>query len=119
MREPLIVGILEFYKESEGRWYVDLPDWQGSKAELELVCGADTFLDMLAGEKAEVKVHVSLDKLNNCAKLSLLNIVEEGGADYFVEELQGKKINHEMWLCPVTEFVFGYYPNEIYMRKIN
>ena len=38
----------KFYKEETGRWYVDLPEWEGEKAELEMVLGADTFLEILS-----------------------------------------------------------------------
>jgi len=33
---------LKFYKEADERWYVELPEWEGSKADLEMVAGADT-----------------------------------------------------------------------------
>jgi hypothetical protein len=29
--------MFKFYKESTGRWYVDLPEWEGEKAEIEMV----------------------------------------------------------------------------------
>ena len=35
---------LKFNKEAD-RWYIDLPDWTGTKGELEMVAGADTLLD--------------------------------------------------------------------------
>jgi hypothetical protein len=31
-----------------------------------------------------------------------------------VSELNGNPFNHQLWLCPVTEYVFGNYPEEIY-----
>ncbi len=33
----------KFYKTEVGRWYVDLPEWEGSVDELEMVAGADLF----------------------------------------------------------------------------
>jgi hypothetical protein len=41
-----------FYKDPDGRWYVDLPEYQGSKQDLEMVSGADAFLEILAQGEA-------------------------------------------------------------------
>ncbi len=32
----------KFNKEAQNRWYIELPEWTGSKSELEMVFGADT-----------------------------------------------------------------------------
>jgi hypothetical protein len=29
--------ILNFVKEEDNRWYIDLPNWEGDKADLEMV----------------------------------------------------------------------------------
>ena len=44
---------LKFNKEAD-RWYIDLPDWTGTKGELEMVAGADTLLDELDLDKDNV-----------------------------------------------------------------
>ena len=49
----------KFYKEETGRWYVDLPEWEGEKDELEMVAGADIFLEILAQDEPEVYVTLS------------------------------------------------------------
>jgi hypothetical protein len=42
------------------------------------------------------------------------------GAYYKVDQFKGALINHQLWLCPVTEYVFeGYYPQTIYIKLIN
>ncbi|MET3500543.1 hypothetical protein ABIC45_002134 [Mucilaginibacter rubeus] len=46
----------KFIKEDNGRWYIDLPDWQGVKADLEMVEGADTMLDYVGEGSNEVKL---------------------------------------------------------------
>jgi hypothetical protein len=40
--------ILRFYRTTEDRWYIDLPEWKGSIADLEMIEGADTMLDKLS-----------------------------------------------------------------------
>ena len=41
---------LKFNKEGK-LWYIDLPQWTGTKAELEMVAGADKLLDALNTNK--------------------------------------------------------------------
>ena len=51
---------LKFKKEESGNWYIVLPEWKGTKAELKMVSGADTLLDTLSDGKKKVEVLVSL-----------------------------------------------------------
>jgi hypothetical protein len=107
---------LKFYKEDSGSWYVDL-DWKGAKAELLMVAGADTMLDILAGNKASVELDVDLHAFTNSTMLTLRHKGEtEGGGHYFVKEHNGQQLNLEVWLCDVTNFVFGYIPEKIFFR---
>ena len=50
-----------FYKE-DGTWYIDLPAYLeaglGTKANLMMVAGADTFLEQLSNNGTEVTVHI-------------------------------------------------------------
>ena len=128
----------KFYKE-DGRWYIDLPEFielgLGNKNNLLMVDGADTLLDILAGNKpnestdgTEVNVtfgnepfdghtHTLNKKVmgKNQALLDYLGHAPVGyGAYYNVKELD----SHQVWLCPVTEYVFGGgYPETIYLKK--
>ena len=43
----------------------------------------------------------------------------EYGAYYEVNELDGKCFSHRLWLCPVTEYVFGDYPREMWVRVVD
>ncbi|MBU3676567.1 MAG: hypothetical protein FGM54_05210 [Chitinophagaceae bacterium] len=118
-----------FYKENR-TWYIDLPDYLnaglGTKDNLMMVAGADTFLDFVCRGKNRVVVDIDLNDFKGCqfmlekkrigmdkAYLDSIGHPEvEYGAYYNVKEN-----NHQLWLCPVTEYVFGgEYPNEIYIR---
>ena len=127
----------KFYRE-DGRWYIDLPEFielgLGNKNNLLMVDGADTLLDILAGNKpnksadgTEVNVtfgnepfdgHThTLNKKVMGKNQSLLDYLGHApvdyGAYYDVKELDG----HQVWLCPVTEYVFGGgYPETIYLK---
>ena len=128
----------KFYRE-DGRWYIDLPEFielgLGDKNNLLMVDGADTLLDKLAGNKpnksvdgTEVNVTFGNEPFDNYTHTltkkfigknqSLLDYLGhapvEYGAYYNVKELD----NHQVWLCPVTEYVFGGgYPETIYLKE--
>lgn len=108
---------LKFYKEKDGRWYVDLPEWTGSKADLEMVCGADTLLDKLSKEGNRVVCQVSEIPVEKFELLQFIREADEwkNGAFYRMASIFGKQINMELWLCDVTRFVFGYFPRQIYL----
>ena len=75
---------LKFYKESDNRWYVDLPEWIGSKAELEMVAGADSMLEYMAEGERQVWLVLSEKEFENADKLEFLRLATEieNGAFY-------------------------------------
>jgi hypothetical protein len=123
--------IHKFYKDEQG-WFIDLPEFielgLGTKANLAMVCGADTFLDKLSNNGNEVSVIISEDKFEEAD-----GFLENIGFNSPIEELEavGHPIqyggdyvdyatSHELWLCPVTLYIFGgHYPETIYYKVIN
>ncbi len=104
---------LKFKKEAYGSWYIVLPEWKGTKAELKMVQGADTLLDTLSNGGKTVEVEVSLTKVKGYDKLTkFMHTPIAGGALYFA----GFKT---IWLCDVTRFVFdGQLPRRIYYKVV-
>lgn len=98
-----------------------------------MVDGSDTFLDLLSNLGKEITLDIGLEEFDGYqAKLNkiilgknqgLLDIVGhepvEYGAYYEVSELNFKKFSHRLWLCPVTEYVFGSYPEEMYVMLVD
>lgn len=110
-----------FIKQSS-RWFIELPEYieqGGSEADLEMVEGADTMLDIMA--KGELSVMLALDDkpFKDADKLLLVEECdpEKGGAMYLMPEWEGDTYNHRLWLCDVTEFVFGYLPEVIFVKR--
>ena len=120
-----------FKKHDDGIWYIDLPEYLeqglGTQANLMMVAGADTFLDKLSNNGNEVTVRIetepydgmeyALSRLGFGLDKALLDSVNhppvEYGAHYRAND------GHVLWLCPVTEYVFGgYYPTDIYINVI-
>ena len=84
---------LTFEKWEDGRWFVILPEWDGLQEDLEMVDGADTFLDFL-----EMVGHDQL------------------GGTYRVNGVDG--FDQEVWLCNVVHFIFGEHPETIYFKEV-
>lgn len=112
--------IYRFYK-NEKDWFIDLPNYPLSQAHLIMVKGADTLLGQLAGNDNEIWIEASTkpiaeysDVLDRVKRLGLLK-----GSIYKGNKI---KINYKileennLWLCPVTLFVFWHYPTKIYYK---
>ena len=127
--------VLGFVKENK-IWYADLPEFLeqglGTKANLMMVDGADTFLDLLSSNTDEVTLKISpqpfkgyqagMKRFKKGMNRQLLDLIGHApvdyGAYYNVSELHGKPYQHQLWLCPVTEYVFGSYPEDIYTAVV-
>jgi hypothetical protein len=112
---------LKFIKETNNRWFVDLPEWKGTKEALEMVCGADHMLDILAQGEYEVTLNIDTDRPENGnyrIKLVRAAALPESGADYIAFAVIGdtlNELNFPIWLCDVTLFVYGYFPEVLYI----
>jgi len=86
-----------------------------SKADLEMVSGADQLLDILSkgGSSIELLISHELGDLS----LSISNRDCYSGAYYEVtgEVTPGVNIDMEIWLCDVTKFIFGYFPKKLFI----
>jgi hypothetical protein len=113
-----------FYKEPDGRWYIDLPQYiemGGDKADLEMVAGADTFLNVIANGRNNVYAVLSDQPFDNADQLHRVEREIDSGSFYKLATYQQKNINDfEMWLCDVTAYVFnGKFPDIIYYSVVN
>jgi hypothetical protein len=99
----------KFYKEEDGKWYINLPEWQGDKEELEMVAGADILLDVLSNNTNEVHVKFGVEPFDGSNTLT-----HTGNGYYDNDAWHGPST---IWLCHVTKFVFGDYPDNIYYSK--
>lgn len=130
-----VVRTVGFYKEN-GIWYADLPDYLdaglGTRANLMMVDGADTFLDKIALNCTNTRLKVSpepfhgvqmqLRRTRNGLNRLLLELIGhapvEYGAYYEVYQPGSAVSGHILWLCPVTEYVFGNYPDTIHAAVV-
>lgn len=111
---------IRFYKNAKGEWYADIPEWEGDIADLQMVEGADELLEWVSRFSDECNLLMADNHLSNAEILNLVYAREEnlgGGGDYLLESFRGNHINHKLWLCGVTEFVFSQLPETIYFKE--
>jgi hypothetical protein len=126
-----------FYQEEDGRWYIDLPKYiesgLGSKSNLEMVAGADTFLSRLAQGETTITLKFADEPFDG----HLIHIIrssdygyspeltddmklDPGGCYHYYDKkkwYQLKPTQHDLWLCSVTLSLFNYsYPKNIYIQ---
>lgn len=114
-----MVKYLKFYRRGDDhdmlgrRWYVDLPGWEGSTDDLEMVMGADTVLDVLSDGEGTVYSRVSDEPMEGTKLMLMIDRPEYDGMWYgLVSDLD---IEVKVWLCAVTKFVFGDFPDKIFI----
>ena len=133
---PQVDVTKRFYKE-DGMWYIDLPEFLeaglGKKANLLMVAGADTLLDKLSNNGTEITIRFGNHQFDGSGYI-ILNRTEIGfdkdylegvghapvdsGAYYKVKQ-NGPLNDHQLWLCPVTTYIFdGRYPSIIHIQPI-
>lgn len=104
---------MKFYKEPNGIWFADIPEWTGDKWELEMVAGADKFLDILAEGQDEIDVEFSTEPFEN--PRYTLNLKEEGNGSG-TYEIIGTNPQFDLWLCHMLTFALGRVPPAIYVK---
>ena len=106
---------LAFNKEANHCWYVDIP-YPLDHANLQMVAGADDFLDALDRGTGRVEVQFCDHPFDGMEhEWHATPEPESYGCTYDVTSplYQGRA-----WLCPVTLYVLGHFPKHIYIRQI-
>lgn len=110
-----------FTKEPSG-WYIELPQYiaqGGNKADLQMIDGADTMLDIMEGEQTSITLLFDDKNFEGADKVVLIEKCDPfiGGGNYIMTQWEGNVVNQPLWLCAVTEFVFGYIPESIFVKR--
>ena len=81
---------VKFYKEQSGRWFVDLPEWEGPKEDLEMVSGADDLLNIIAQGDDEIYAQIGDENFPGANQMILIEpgSKEIGGAWYLVPTIE-------------------------------
>ena len=100
------------------KWFVHLPEYPGHPMDLEMVSGADTLCEMIDEyHNGFISVTISTKPMNGdefATKFVVLDLKEHTddiGATY-----TRRDSDQEVWLCNVTKYVFGDFPETLYIR---
>lgn len=107
---------LTFEKWEDGRWFVVLPEYDGDQEDLEMVDGADKFLDILTTDDLYVNLDVNLEEDPNMYHLHLVNHNEIGGTYEVMDH--GRFLHKDIWLCNVMHYLFGKHPEDIWFKVL-
>ena len=103
------------FNKENNNWYIDLPNWTGTKGELQMVGGADTLLDQLSNNGTTVNVTLSTEKEFNSTGFQTLKRIVKTPPNGCVYHLGFAPV----WLCNVTRFVFdGIFPRQIHFKVV-
>lgn len=101
-----------------GKWFADLEEYEGDINDLQMVSGADTFLETinrLSGNTKYITIGILEDDdivLPGATVVTLKKVrYEYLGAVYTVEGYEYYR--DTIWLCPVCKWYFGEYPSVI------
>lgn len=107
---------IKFERFDDGRWFVVFPEYEGPQEDLEMVEGADKFLDMVTEDNLEVNLYVSTEELVFGITFELISH-DDFGAYYNV--LGFPEYEGTIWLCNVAHEFFGEHPEKIYCSIID
>ena len=118
---------ISFTKEDDGQWYVDFPNWPFDHHNLLMVNGADELCELLSYDGKHTKVRVypglnnpkTIDSAWKFFRCHRHNWSLTGGATYEPNFTGVKYMSTgRFWLCPVTLFVLGEYPDEMWVEPL-
>lgn len=108
---------LKFEKDTLSQWFAVIPEWTGSRDDLQMVMGADVLLDIIAQGENNVEITFSTENFEGSDVLQWIkDDTEIGGGYYYLNEYKGIIYQLNIWLCDVTKFVFGEMPKQIYFN---
>ncbi len=94
------------------KWHIQLPDFPGDPADLEMVFGADDLCELLDEDKdGTVDIAIWVDEAPDVSNYMILSFIYcEGGGAWYMCPFLGK----EIWFCEVLKHVCGKFPTTIY-----
>lgn len=104
------------FKKICNRWFCEVPNWISSIDDLEMVDGADEFIEHLANG-----YEIVIADLTNYPIPEPDYVWEKISDDAFGATYKEKLSSWQrtMWLCPVTIHVFEEYPETIWVKNIS
>ena len=89
-----------------------------------MVEGADDLCELLSYDGTHTKIKVCVNIVSDKMPKGWFRIAKEdssitGGAHYQVDLVAANSFGAFIWLCPVTLFVLGQYPDYMWIKPLN
>lgn len=109
---------IKFYKERSGKWYLELPEWEGVKEDLEVTMGLDFLINSLGKGEESVYFQVGDEKFPGSNSLILVSVESNPlGGWYVLPSYGGKELNLKVFLGGPIKFIFGQFPETLWFYK--
>jgi hypothetical protein len=85
-----------------------------------MVEGADTKLDLIAGDVDAVMLQLDTIRFEGADELVLRELCDPviGRGYYHLTQFENRNLDKDLWLCAVTRFVFNAILEKIYIRRV-
>lgn len=104
-------------------WYCDIPHWPRAFFDnAQMVGGAAGLLNTMAKDKNEILIEVVFKEKHLSLPANHYNKARKTGSQLWrgaFYDVLSLDFLSSIWICPVTLFVFGKYPEYIYFREIH
>ena len=109
------------FEREKSEWHAVIPAYPGPKSDLQMMLGADHWLYLMAEGSSTVEVTVDTESFEGSDVLTRKEFGWKGdpqyeGATYWLASYRGLPYGFPIWLCDVTEFIFGELPESIYFK---
>jgi hypothetical protein len=106
------------FVKKENRWFLSLPyRKEANRIMNELIEGTQSLLNTLARGADKLCLTMDTQPFEGAERLQLVELCDRGGAYYYMDTCNGKRVNKKMWLCDLTLLLFGDMPEGVYFRK--
>jgi len=109
---------IKFYKEKSGKWYLDLPESEMRKEDLEINMGLDFLLNAICKGEDVVYFQVGDEKFPGSNALFFVSSQSDPvGGWYILPSYGEKEINLKLFLGEGIKSIFGSLPETIWFYK--
>lgn len=110
------------FSKINGKWYCNVPDFPKELFEnTMMVAGAAKLIEYYSQGDTEVRAHIKVAKAYEekyyCGMALVRNSFSLTGGAFYTSNAD---VSHEeLWLCPVTLFLLGRYPERIFIYRMH
>ncbi len=109
---------IKFHK-GKGKWYIDLPEWEGPKQDLEMTDGIYDLLNLISHGDEEIYFQLGDENFPGAYQMILVQSgsAADAGVWYLVPTVGEMNINFRLRLPEMAKTIFGTFPETIWFYR--